>query len=689
MYRHTGHALWRCTIHIAPIGTCLTLLVLNIGNYYIGGELTGTTGEDTQKLAALQVASKLLELLMLSSLAAAMLTFIQRELTFGDGVPLGALLAAKEISSINYLWSSRFWGAVLFENDIGSRNLKKWLLIPLLTISTVLGVFVGPLSATLIIPRVDDWPAGGTAFWVNGTHDTLFPKRMDDSPLIAHCVVDTGDTSCPYGGWEIINQVYYAFWPRLEPLGSMPENIYMPSPYSQRHLTLRSGSNTSLDGLYQSIWNGPNTVASVPPSAVSDALAELARLWSFAARNYDEGRRYWSHKDATYTVRAPEPIVQVLCLDVSNQTSNGSASMLSIPILHVPVDQTESLQVSNATRLSIQESGEFPKIMWLDESDLKKRTNATLHSLVSIPKAANGQSLLFTCTIDSALPEKTISTSRNGVKIVNGDALGYASTNGQVPKVDLSAEWAKYLTPQTFANFNATIFSKIASTAGLWNTTTPSHSYNYQYIIESILVTLIANGLGRTTYNSSMIGHLRGSNASDPWGVAHFNTPDPWLRYILPHKNMGFNDDPSNSVFDPLPASLAAKASMFIMRATVNGYAFSARGNAARASIAALMTYIILAACHIVYSIRTGWASTANDSSLEVAMLAAGSKRTKRLKNTGAGTETVEVFEERVRMKVRRRVGIGSGTGANGRLELVFRDTEDGCEEVMTNVAYG
>lgn len=209
----------------------------------------------TQKLAALQVASKLLELLTLSSLATAMLTYVQRELTFGDGIPLGALLAAKEISSINYLWSSRFCGAVMFKNDKGPRKRKKWIfLIPLMTISTILGVFVGPLSATLLIPRVDNWPAGGTAFWVNGTREELFPKRMEDNPLLAHCSLDTGDPSCPYSGWEIINQAYYAFWPRLEPMGSMPENIYMPSPYSHRHLGLRSRSNESEDGLYQSIW---------------------------------------------------------------------------------------------------------------------------------------------------------------------------------------------------------------------------------------------------------------------------------------------------------------------------------------------------------------------------------------------------------------------------------------------------
>lgn len=157
MYEHRWHAFWRCMVHVAPVTVCSAVLVLNIRNYYIGGELAGVSGEDDQKLAALQVASKLLELLILSSLAATMLTYIFRELAFQDGLPLGALLAARDISSIGFLWSSRFWAAVLYPKTVGPKGKKKWMLIPLITITTILGVFVGPLSANLLIPRVDDW----------------------------------------------------------------------------------------------------------------------------------------------------------------------------------------------------------------------------------------------------------------------------------------------------------------------------------------------------------------------------------------------------------------------------------------------------------------------------------------------------------------------------------------------------
>lgn len=678
VYEHKGHALLRCTIHIAPIGTSLALLILNISNYYIGGELTGTTGEDTQKLAALQVASKLLELLMLSSLATLMLTYIQRELTFGDGLPLGALLAAKEISSISFLWSSRFWGAVTFRNDKGARKRKKWMfLIPLMTMSTILGVFVGPLSATLIIPRVDDWPAGGTAFWVNGTHESLFPRRMEASASLDHCFTDTGDPSCPYGGWEMINQGYYSFWPRLEPLGSMPENVYMPGPYSVRHLTLRSRSNDSLDGFYQSIWTGANSVASVPPSVVSDGIAELARLWSFAARNFDQAKRFWSHRDVTFTVQAPTPIVQTQCTGASDFASNESATSLPIPIMNTPPDRLELCQVPHKTVTEWLAPGQSPNLLWLEDMKLKSRTNSTMNAIVTIPAAANGSSLIFTCSIDSAIPKWEVSTSRNLVKIVDGNGLGWASTAGMLPKIDLSFEWVKYLNPQISGAGNATIFSKMVSTAGIWNTTMPSHDYSYQYIVESIISTMIANGLGRASYNSSMIGHLRGYNASDPWGHSQSDSNE-WVKNLLPSKHMGFNDDPDNSAYDPLSASEAAESTMFTMRATVNGYAFSAHGKAAKASIAALITYIVLAVCHIVYSWKTGWASTASDSSLEVAMLAASSRRTTRLRNTGAGTETVGIYEEMVQIRAR-----------DDRLELVFRDTEGGACRIQKNKAYG
>lgn len=344
-------------------------------------------------------------------------------------------------------------------------------------------------------------------------------------------------------------------------------------------------------------------------------------------------------------------------------------------------DELESLQLHNQTVASMWAAGKSPNVLWLDDPNMKNRTNGTLNAVVGIPNAANGQSLLFACSVDSAIPDTNISTSRNLVKIVDGNALGYASTNGQFPKIDISSAWAKYLLPEIPNTNGTTIFTKIVTTAGLYNTLTPSHTYSYQFIIECILSTLIANGLGRASYNSTLLGHLRGYDPSNPWYVNATSTP-AWLSHILApgKKHMGFNDDPTHSAFDPLPPSLAAQSAMFVMRATVNGYAFSSSGRAAKASFAALITYIFLALCHVIYSIKTGWASTASDSSLEVAILAAGSKPTGRLKNTGAGTETIGVYEERVCIR-----------DVEGRLELMWKDTEGGKEvrRIGKNKAYG
>lgn len=659
VYRHRAHALWRCTIHVAPVGTCLALLVLNIGGFYIGAELSGATGEDTQKLAALQVASKLLEMLILSSLASIVLTFVQRGLVL-EGIPLGSLLAAKEISTISYLWSPRFWGALPLKND-GAKGQKRWSLVLLIAVSAILGVFVGPLSATLIIPRVGNWPAGGTAFWVNGTRESLFPKRIEASDSLLHCDIDTGDPSCPHGGWDILNQDYYSFWPQLQPMGSMPTVVYMPSLFSQRYLSVSSASNISENGLLSSIWTA-NSTASVPFSIVSDALAELQRLWSYAAANHPH-KRFWAHKEAVFTARAPKPLVQTFCASFSNGWMNQSAIEVSFPVCHDSPDAMENFRLPSDFLANDRSLSHPPSTLWVDDLELKGRTKSTLNAIISIPRAANGQSMLFTCSIDSALPEVEI--TMGAVKIVSSKA-----TESFSPRVDLSSTWAKYLNPQ-LPSQNSTLFSKIASTAGLWNTTTPSHDYNYQYIIESILATLIANGIGRSTYNSRMVGHLRGFNPADPWGVRR-SDPAEWLAYMLPSKNVGFNDDPKHSAFDALSLYEATQSTVFIMRAAATGYAFSAQGNAAKAAIAVLTVYIMLAFCHTCYLLITGWASTMGDSSLEIAMLSARSRPTRRLLNIGVGTETVDVYRERVQIRARH----------DDQLELVFQDTDDGASPI-------
>lgn len=110
-----SYAIIGALIHVLPVGACLALVIINIREVYIGGELRGTSGQDTEKLAALQFVAKLHELVMMSSLTAIVLTYIRSNILCGDGLPLGALFAGTQFRDLSFFWSQEFWGAVRHE----------------------------------------------------------------------------------------------------------------------------------------------------------------------------------------------------------------------------------------------------------------------------------------------------------------------------------------------------------------------------------------------------------------------------------------------------------------------------------------------------------------------------------------------------------------------------------------------
>ena len=178
------------------------LVVFNCQQYYIGGELAGVNNQDTEKLAALQFAAKLQQLLMMASLGIIIFTYIRQELVFGVGIPFGALFVGFQIDSINLLLSPEFLGGMYHKWK--ANRMRKAILISTIIVCILLGVSVGPSSAVLMRPRLDYWPAGGTSFWINVTSDSLSPSIIAGSPALEHCAIDTGDAACLYGDWQVI-----------------------------------------------------------------------------------------------------------------------------------------------------------------------------------------------------------------------------------------------------------------------------------------------------------------------------------------------------------------------------------------------------------------------------------------------------------------------------------------------------
>lgn len=73
--------------------------------YYIGGELSGRVGQDQLKFLGLQLAAKLHELTMIASLGEILFSHIRRQIVSGRAIPLAALVAGFQFTSISFLWS--------------------------------------------------------------------------------------------------------------------------------------------------------------------------------------------------------------------------------------------------------------------------------------------------------------------------------------------------------------------------------------------------------------------------------------------------------------------------------------------------------------------------------------------------------------------------------------------------------
>ena len=670
MYKNRGQALTKCIIHLLPVTAALGIVILNLTQFYVGGELRGTSGEDVQKLAALQFAAKLHELLMLASLGAIIFTYIRKELAFGEGIPFGALFAGFQIDKISLLWSSEFWGTLTHKWRLQRRT--KVYVVSLIVACTILGVSVGPSTANLMKPRLDDWPAGGTDFWINDTE--IFPTMVQIHPAIAQCTNYSRDAACPHGGWESINDDYLSFWPQLVPLGSLPETFSVAGLFSLREIFMRQ--RTATDGKGAS-WASAYTFATTQMSAPADALTEVGRLWAIAAASVRGVERFNYRKDSTFTTSASQPFVVAYCKETIIDVAHPPDLKLNFPVLsslytgHATIVTKDVLSyvTVNDTAFTGQifsslESSAPPTLLWFDPASHGYETNNSINAVAVFPNTTAGYSAIYVCGVDSRLAPNDIQSTRNLPKHVTGGPASRfdIGINPAWPKVMMTPEWASLLNPFKSSD-HPTVFSEMASTAGMWNSTRVSQSYNYPFIIESILSTSVADGLARTSYGALLTGTLNGQQDGS----------NSWFHDILPKNGrLGWG----SSAFTVTDEE-RENATMFTMYATVNGYAYSRQGATQKAAIAVLLLYACLAVSHVIYSGRTGWTSTAWDTMPEIAALAMSSTQTAKLQNTGAGIATVGVYQETVRTRVKEQ-----------HIEFVFDDTREASSMVLVNEKY-
>ncbi|KAJ5174516.1 uncharacterized protein N7482_000393 [Penicillium canariense] len=560
-------SVWVATAHhLLAIASTLTIVALNTVGLWVGKELTGKSGQDTEKLLALQFAAKLHELLMLSSLGQILFSETVKQLVFGKGLPFGAIAAGLQFGQISYLWSKEFraTSCATFE--------RKYLIIPAVIICTLLGVSVGPSSATAIRPTLGDWPAGETSFWLNATAQELWPSTL--SLTGNQTCTNSPETCGNLGTWTSLADNFFKYWGH-EALGNiraMPESVQIPGEVSIRTLNARFRGPFTL-------YQPEITTATVQSAAIANVVNTIRQIWLRAngARCYSASgirdQNFCTYQDITWSVDALQPSVYVAC------NGGNSTAAPEFPTLASGTDQPtlveHTVNVTDDSHGSAASS-----ITWVNLPS-QEFIRASVGALVR-PSFEHHDESIYACTIDAQWANVTIESSFLGLPyIVNGNPpTWYQPQDGQYHgrHVSISPAWASLVNPSliTAQNTSSSPFDI------LLNATTLSDGES-QYMaerIEALLAVLLADRMARVSADATLQGTITDINQ-----VLQIS---------------------GGQLFEPPP--LDSEYQRMTFQTAVTGYAYGLRGTtgiitSTLASILLLLCYVAIAVTHVLYTL--------------------------------------------------------------------------------------
>ncbi|KAL9597630.1 MAG: hypothetical protein Q9219_005013 [cf. Caloplaca sp. 3 TL-2023] len=684
-------AFTRALIHLLPFGFALFEIILNWNVYYVGATAYTTP--------VYQVIAKAHEILIQASIAAIVLSAIRMEL-LGEGLPFGLLFPGLQISQISYLcdkwtgecspshtpFTTMAWGPDAY---LGKRHERPNMAIT-----------VGASNQTCILK--------------------LMSVRVDGTIVPDECSTVGVEASnlCPASEW-------YALRDWLSALRHTP-----PEPYIDKYGVCGSplsicqvhGRNSARNLKWSSGVSGATYVdyATTQQAVIADALTDTSALWFASLANVTAGVGHGSplsdQTDAAHTISSnySQPYSTAVCLQLGHHNISRS-NHVTFPLL-VGVNPSSKASFNNTgstpagpklfqwivhPNLTYSQLMDMPagadgyKLHWvaLPEGNFM---GSSIGAVVSLPGPAS-QTDFVACNLvarwgpasivaqiiaggigptGSALhvqqrqrkPELPISQSQvpsaetNDPQNAAPFGSDFLKSLDTMPSINISESWAQYLNPHV-EPFNSSLLNVLMQyNAG----TTP---WNTPEIIQKILVMLLANGLARTAWGSTLQGDLktvtsRGQEQLDG-------------NYWLSGKGDVFEVDPR----------MSQEWVTLRVDSTLKGYAYNTLTTPPRLAIALLTVYCLLVLGYMVYIGISGISSNSWDSIAEVTALAINSTPTARLRNTCAGISELHIFKLPVRILVSK-----DKEGEGEHLELVLGQVdEDTVKEktVVPNRTYG
>ncbi|KAI4236449.1 MAG: hypothetical protein L6R40_006160 [Gallowayella cf. fulva] len=441
----------RCILHAAPIAVTVWMLVYNgRGVYWRDAGFR----HQNPILQALQYLAKVHELLMAASLAEIALNRTHYELCASDGLPLGLVTAAYQVSSISYLITPEFYKNCRIPLSI--KGLYSRLsLLSLFVIIFLLTSVLGPSSAVAMIPRLDWWdhtnpyPEGPERAFMRYKYSDLWPTSITKELIHPGCAdPDSADAEyCPYSGYEMTSN-----WIGAHQNQGQAPNLTVPNHGGvTRHLA--------------STYNGTKSAGWTITSTVGYKEAwDLGAFWQYASeRNGTIAQLGRPRIAPAFLDAAPikKPVVQVECA-----AQYSWSSQISLPRRHlqdpnnpftsrapwtIPSSTLRSHAgfqnlFPNATNGSQEHQGQLPtSFAWIDTSSSVDSPSIGAIFGVNTP---NTSIALIPCSIAAYwTPSSTYLDPKSDLVIQEDHPDPLEQAHLWTPITTISTDWADTMNP--------------------------------------------------------------------------------------------------------------------------------------------------------------------------------------------------------------------------------------------------
>ncbi|KAL2836457.1 hypothetical protein BJY01DRAFT_258647 [Aspergillus pseudoustus] len=619
---------------------------------------------ETINLMLFQLVAKGHEIAIVTSLGLIVMQIVRHELLWGGGLPLGLLGAGLAFNHLEFFFSKEFYGGL------------KYVPTPVvIIIAGIVAMLAGPASAVLLVPKSQDWSAGGTRFYLYGTENDFWPSDLsgDVPDLEELCGIDNSTHLgiCPGGGYNSLSN----YWGTLNSSTFETESI-------RSYAKELSGSQFYWP--VSNVQQGPNgkTTLVQPHAAPVTVLQRVAEDWWGALRvqkelptnQIDDRIVSATFKNAISSVRCapPEKLgtndTTVNFPSISGRFDFGDNLPLELNTLSP--NWTDHLQfqwVHLPSEFGAASIGAVFETPWEDKWE------------------GNPSRAVIGCTVQAGWVPATVYTDKYTFwtgwypwNILFGDrtpaftAGSDSSTNGRVAFGD---HWLNLLTPPdavttaNTASWRPSTIESIFANAGL-TTSNPSNgstettplsawlaedtsSSEMVSLVQSIICSVVVDGLSRT--GSHRVFNTSGQ--SSEWTIANYNRLPDFNTLILDNKPalQPLSNDPERYI--ALDATM--KISGFSMQSSLSTYL----------AMPVLLVHMIMATMHIIFLLITRHTSGSWSTVGELIALSQNSPPAyEALANTGAGIKHSKTYSQVARICAKG----DSASSDYERIELVF-----------------